>query len=92
MPVSEPRRAHNTSIFLAVFGSFLLLPGLGIFIFRALPERNCRLSGARLYNAEYETETRLGDKLGRQQAGQPAQQAGETVGLTTGRCSLAVEP
>ncbi len=55
MPISKSRKARNSRIFFAIFGSCFLLPGLGIFTFKALPELKRWLSGAQLYSAEKES-------------------------------------
>ena len=55
MSVSASRKAHDTGIVIATFGGFPTLPGLGIFLLKALPKLNRWLSGVPLDSSEKES-------------------------------------
>ncbi|MBQ0720565.1 MAG: hypothetical protein KBT88_05575 [Gammaproteobacteria bacterium] len=54
MPVSHKQKARNTSIFLAIFGAFFLLPGLGLLFFKAIPNLPRLFSSQGLSGDEFE--------------------------------------
>ena len=55
MQVTHRQKQRNTSIFLAVFGAFFLLPGLGILIFKAIPEVPRLFSSPPLSGEDFES-------------------------------------
>ncbi|MEZ0121368.1 MAG: hypothetical protein AB9Q17_10575 [Candidatus Reddybacter sp.] len=55
MSLSHKQKQRNTSIFLAVFGAFFLLPGLGLLFFKAIPNLPRLLSSHTLSGDEFET-------------------------------------
>ena len=60
MTTSEANKARNTSTFLAIFGAFFLLPGLGILLFKTLPLFGELLAGSSLSSTDKEALTAAG--------------------------------
>ena len=54
MRVSQKQKQKNTSIFLAIFGAFFLLPGLGLLFFKAIPNFPRLFSSQTLSGDEFE--------------------------------------
>lgn len=55
MPISTKTKQRNNSIFLAIFGAFFFLPGLGLLLFKAIPELPTVFSGAKLSASDAES-------------------------------------
>ena len=54
MHVTHQQKQRNTSIFLAIFGAFFLLPGLGLLIFKAIPNVTRLFSSPPLSGEDFE--------------------------------------
>ncbi|MBV1931263.1 MAG: hypothetical protein KUG71_06065 [Porticoccaceae bacterium] len=55
MPISMKAKRRNSSIILAIFGASFLLPGLGLLLFKAIPELLTVFSGVRLSTNDSES-------------------------------------
>lgn len=55
MPLNQKQKQRNTSIFLAVFGAFFLLPGLGLLFFKAIPNFPRLFSSQTLSGDDFES-------------------------------------
>jgi len=55
MPISHRKKQRNTSVFLAIFGAFFLLPGLGLFFFKAIPNLSRLFSSQTLSGDDFES-------------------------------------
>ena len=55
MHVNHKQKQRNTSIFLAVFGAFFLLPGLGLLFFEAIPNLPRLFSSQTLSGDDFES-------------------------------------
>ena len=55
MRVSHRQKQKNTSIFLAIFGAFFLLPGLGLLFFKAIPNLPRLFSSHTLSGDDFES-------------------------------------
>lgn len=55
MQVTHQQKQRNTSIFLAVFGAFFLLPGLGLLIFKVIPKVPRLFSSPPLSGEDFES-------------------------------------
>ncbi|RLA38744.1 MAG: hypothetical protein DRQ64_08315 [Gammaproteobacteria bacterium] len=60
MPVSHKNKQRNTSIFLAIFGAFFLLPGLGLLFFKAIPNLPRLFSPQTLSGDDFESTVAAG--------------------------------
>ena len=54
MRVSHRQKQRNTSLFLAIFGAFFLLPGLGLLFFKAIPNLPRLFSSQTLSSDDFE--------------------------------------
>ncbi len=55
MRVSHRQKQKNTSLFLAIFGAFFLLPGLGLLFFKAIPNLPRLFSSQTLSGDDFES-------------------------------------
>jgi len=55
MSLSHQQKQRNTRVFLAIFGAFFLLPGLGLLFFKALPNLPRLFSSHTLSGDEFES-------------------------------------
>ncbi len=55
MLISRKQKQRNNSIFLAIFGSFFLLPGIGLLFFKAIPNLPRLFSSQTLSGDEFES-------------------------------------